>query len=311
MSVKSETIKLVGELEDEFLKKSGTGSQVSIFLCGGAGKHEEELRKAIGTRIVDLTSKYAYAVHYPEDFFIELMLGHQKHDLLSLENILANSVHAVAIILHSPGTFAELGAFSNHPALSQKLIIVTDPKYRNHRSFINLGPIRFLQTKTRSKILHIQLNQGNLDNLATSIAEAAREIAKTSSPRHDLTNPLAAYQFFLAVINVFDPIPKSALINLVDSLRPSDGKLIRTVGETVVNSLINERKVFYNGIDLSITSEGRNELLLSGRTKRRINERSWFLTKIRLQALNQCLRKYHRSIWEGQLSLAEPVERRV
>jgi hypothetical protein len=298
--VNSQTIKLVEDLEKEFLTKSGTGSQVSIFLCGGAGKQEGELRKAIGARIVDLTSKYAYSVHYPEDLFIELMLGHQKHDLLSLENILANSVHAVVIILHSPGTFAELGAFSNHPILSQKLIIVTDPKYKNRRSFINLGPIRFLQTKTHSKILHLQLNHANLDNLATSIAEAAREIAKTSSPQHDLTNPLAAYQFFLATIYVFDPIPKTALMDLVDSLRPGDGKLVRTVGETVVNSLINERKVFYNGIDLSVTPDGTKELLLSSRTKKRIKEKRSFLTKIRLQALNYCLRKYHKNIWEEQ-----------
>jgi hypothetical protein len=49
-NVKSETIKLAAELENEFLEKSGTGFQVSIFLCGGAGKQEGELRSAIGTR---------------------------------------------------------------------------------------------------------------------------------------------------------------------------------------------------------------------------------------------------------------------
>ncbi len=258
------------------------------------------MRRAIGARIVDLTSKYAYAVHYPEDLFVELMLGHQKHDLLSLENILANSVHAVAIILHSPGTLAELGAFANHPILSQKLVIVTDPKYRNRRSFINLGPIRYLQTKTQSKILHLRLEPENLDNLATGIAGASREVAKTSSPKRDLTNPLAAYQFVLAAIHVFDPIPKAALMNLIDSLRPGDGKLVRTVGETVVNSLINERKVFFNGVDLSITREGMNELILSERTKGRIKARSAFLSKIRVQALNLCLRRYHKNIWEEQ-----------
>ncbi len=298
--MKPETVKLAAELENEFLEKSGTGFQVTIFLCGGAGKQEGELRRAIGTRIVDLTSKYAYAVHYPEDLFVELMLGHQKHDLLNLENILANSVHAVVIILHSPGTFAELGAFSNHPSLNQKLVIVTDPKYRNHRSFINLGPIRYLRTKTHSKILYLNLEPRNLDNLATAIAEASREIAKTSSPKHDLTNPLAAYQFFLAAIHVFDPIPKAGLMNLVDSLRPGDGKLVRTVGETVVNSLVNERKVFFNGVDLSITPEGMDELILAGRTKTRIKARSRFLSKIRIKALNLCLRKYHKIIWEEQ-----------
>jgi hypothetical protein len=230
------------------------------------------------------------------------MLGHQKHDLLSLENILANSVHAVAIILHSPGTFAELGAFANHPILSQKLIVVIDPKYRNHRSFINLGPIRYLRTKTTSKILHLSLEPENLDNLATAIAEASREIAKAASPKNDLTNPLAAYQFFLAAIHVFDPVPKAGLMNLVDSLRPGDGKLVRTVGETVVNSLVNERKVFFNGVDLSITPEGMNELILSGRTKTRIKTRSRLLSKIRVQALNLCLRKYHKNkeFWEEQ-----------
>lgn len=65
--MKLETMKLAAELENEFLKKTGTGFQVSIFLCGGGGKQESELRRAIGTRIIERTSKYAYAVHYVKD----------------------------------------------------------------------------------------------------------------------------------------------------------------------------------------------------------------------------------------------------
>jgi len=53
--------------------------------------------------------------------FIEFILGHQKQDLLTLENLLADSVNTVVILLQSPGTFTELGAFTNYEKLTEML----------------------------------------------------------------------------------------------------------------------------------------------------------------------------------------------
>ena len=120
-------IKIASKLRDQFLDPLTT-SDISIFLCGGAGDHEAELRRKLGAALAALKSKYRYSIFYPEDMFMELVLGHQKLDLLTLENILAKSVSSVVILLHSAGTLTELGAFSNHRLLKDKLVVVMDPK---------------------------------------------------------------------------------------------------------------------------------------------------------------------------------------
>ena len=92
---------------ESFLKKDN----VSIFLCGGSSPTDEKFRRELGTTISTTKSKYRYSVFFPEDMFVELILGHQGVDLLTLENLLAESVSAVTILVQSPGTIAELGAF--------------------------------------------------------------------------------------------------------------------------------------------------------------------------------------------------------
>lgn len=63
-------------------------------------------------------------------------------DLLLFEKDLGYLTSAVMIFLESPGSIAELGAFSQIESLSERLIIVVADNYHPARSFISLGPIR-------------------------------------------------------------------------------------------------------------------------------------------------------------------------
>ena len=112
--------KLALELKEYFESELQSADEIPIFLCGGSSSEHKRLRAKLGKQISHIISKYTYSVHYPEDMFIELIAGHHGKDLLTLENVLANSVHCVVILLQSPGTFAELGAFSNHNELCNK-----------------------------------------------------------------------------------------------------------------------------------------------------------------------------------------------
>ena len=308
MIVEAKVIEIARRIEDQFLSTANNPNDISIFLCGGKDKQEVELRKRLRTRISAAISKYRYRVYFPEDMFVELILGHQRHDLLSLENLLADSVNAVAILLQSPGTFTELGAFANHDKLKDKLIIVVNPKYAHVKSFINLGPIRYLRRKSKSKVLFCQIKLPNLDNLAKRISDSAREITKFSLPKIELTNPIATYEFYLALIYVFDPIPLTKILEIATMLSGSTNKsIVSTAAQTVINTLISEQKITYSAGVLSTTPQGVNTLIYNNRTKKNINKISTTLTELRVKTLNLTLRKNYYKKCVGQSNLVELV----
>ena len=293
----SKIIKIVNELNKQFLDKSQNLNEISIFLCGGSGKEEEKFRREVGEKISKRPSPYKYYVYYPEDMFIELILGYQKQDLLTLENLLADSASSIVILLQSPGTFTELGAFTNYKKLSNKLIVIIDPKYTRKKSFINLGPVRFLKTKTKSKVLSMPMNNSNLNKLVEQITETTRDMDKHSLQTRDLTNPIFAYRFYLALIYIFEPIPKNAVIAISRLLATNKERKIATVAEIVINGLINERRVFLSSKNLSTTSKGADDLIYGSNTKKRAHLILEFLTELRLEALNLIHRKNYRRIW--------------
>src|SRR3989338_7401627 len=128
---------------------------ISVFLCGkrpdSEGGEREKIKKMLEAR----TYGSGIDVYYPEDIFEELLRSGKSQNLLDLENFLADSVHVVVILPESPGSFAELGAFANSPALKDKLLVLLDAKYKKDRSFINLGPLKYLKEKTSSIVYWI------------------------------------------------------------------------------------------------------------------------------------------------------------
>lgn len=289
-------IDIAYKLKVQFLDELPSSDEISLFLCGGSRVEEKKFRRQLGKQISDIRSKYMYSVYYPEDMFIELILGHQRQDLLSLENLLANGVHCVVILLQSPGTFTELGAFSNYKKLSNKLVVVIDPRHKGKRSFISLGPVRYLESKTQSKVLYSHMHHSNLEALTKDLSEAIRSIARHSQPVNDLSNPILSYRFYLALIYVFDQIRKDLLFDVLRGLGISQQD-IEVSAETVINSLINERKVAFVSGKLSVTPSGIDSLIYDNKTKRRARATLSLLSELRLEALNLTLRKSYYRMW--------------
>lgn len=107
-----------------------------VFLCGGAiSERRSQLILFLQRHRPDVV------VFKAEDVWLQIA---KKTNLnaLEMEDQLAQLADLVAVIVESPGTFAELGAFSLSPKLRKKLLPILDVKYRDHRdSFINSGPI--------------------------------------------------------------------------------------------------------------------------------------------------------------------------
>jgi len=300
----SKILDIAQELKKEFLDELPRTSEISLFLCGGGSAEELRFRRQIGKKISQIKSKYLYSVYYPEDMFIELILGHQRKDLLSLEDLLATGANCVVILLQSPGTFSELGAFTNYSELKNKLVVVIEPKYKHSRSFISLGPIRFLETRTQSKVLYYRMDTSNLDFLSKEIAEASRNIARHSTPINDLSNPIASCKFYLSLIYVFDLISKDYLSALIEKLadnESTDKITALTVYEAVLGGLFSERKIAYFSDKLSITPKGINDLVYDNKTKRRSSYIISLLSKFRIDTLNITLRrKYYKEVWAAR-----------
>jgi hypothetical protein len=83
--------------------------KTTIFLCGKNINDKDSIRYKVAEI---LKTRYSYAskfdLVYPEGIFEDLLYGSNATDLLSLENLLADSVDAVVVIPESAGSFAEL-----------------------------------------------------------------------------------------------------------------------------------------------------------------------------------------------------------
>jgi hypothetical protein len=111
-----------------------------IFLCGGKGSsRRENLREYLVKFHKNLSIFYAEAV------WTEIIKAKAAASALEIEKYLASLADVVIVIVESPGTFAELGAFSLSNELRQKLLTIMDSVYEsNEESFIKTGPIRWV-----------------------------------------------------------------------------------------------------------------------------------------------------------------------
>lgn len=122
----------------------------SIFLCGGK-LNSTCVRSFFYNNVKDIDG---LAIKFPEGLFDEI-LEENLYDLLTLEELLANSVDAIVIFPESPGSFVELGAFTKNRSLREKMICVMDVKHKHDFSFINLGPIRILKNTIKEHKNHL------------------------------------------------------------------------------------------------------------------------------------------------------------
>lgn len=288
--MKPQVLELVKQLKSYYEEELKRAKEISIFLCGGSTAEQNKFRILLGKQISQITSKYTYSIHYPEDMFIEVISGHQARDLLTLENMLADSVDCILILLQSPGTFTELGAFSNHVRLCNKLIILIDKEFKGKRSFISLGPLRYLRYHTSSKILYSDISADNLPTLARQIVDAAREIPKQPIVSNYLANPISSLRFYLALVYTFEPLDKTLLFVILKQLAPGEKDII-TVARTVTNKLASRQEISIDGNIMCMTPKGIDTLLCDNVTKKHSDYVSSYLSDIRLKALNLTMRK--------------------
>jgi hypothetical protein len=168
-----------------------------IFLCGGAlSRRRDYVAKYIRKHHPDKL------VFYADDVWAQIAKiqssgsKKRKHtaNALEMERQLAGFADMVAIIVESAGTFTELGAFSLSDELRRKVLPIIDVSYKNDESFINTGPVRWVDIDSTfaptifvdfevilSAVAEIDDRLGRLTRTGRG-REKVKEI--TNSPRH-------------------------------------------------------------------------------------------------------------------------------
>jgi len=292
-------------LIDEHVFTQLAKRRITVFLVGAGRESPNSLRQAI---YKELTSRVFYRawfdVYYPEEIFEELIRGRGHFDLLSLENLLAKSVHSVVIILESPGAIAELGAFSNQKGLCDRLVVVVDEKYRKAKTFIMLGPVRYLNKKTKSIVIFHNLRNPLLEELGTQIREAVRRISRGVQIETSVANPIAAQHFILSAIYLMEPVGREILNEMVQAVRrKTPSKATTIIVTSSLNILLRQREVILRDGKYRLTHEGLERLRLAMKSEPQGRSIEHLLDEVRVKILNRTLR--------GQRKLLETKERAI
>ena len=208
--------------------------QIDMFLCGGMSTR---FKKSYRDQIRGKIESDNINVLYPEDLFME-MLNRKKYDLLTLEAVLARNSDVIVIFPESPGSYAELGAFSNNNETANKLVVFQHNKFKRAHSFISQGPISYMQ----------KLHKGSVYYFNEDMDMAAQELQKVLRHRFKLykTIPSIAFKdidqltglmtFSMMLLFFYDKLAVYVLKN----------SILELFGE--LNKLTNDFDIIYNAV---------------------------------------------------------------
>lgn len=136
-----------------------------VFLCG-ANKPDgtvSERRRAI----LEFAQKNLPHTQFflAEKIFPLLQKEGHKANLLDIEHSISSFADKILVVLESNSSFAELGAFC-HIELRNKIIVINNIKFKDSKSFINLGPIKAIEEDSGSEnIILYNMNDDGINKL--------------------------------------------------------------------------------------------------------------------------------------------------
>ncbi len=194
------------------LYKKDVDYTLNIFLCGADTGRTDSFRHLLNIEF----QKYAkFNVVYPE-FIFATLLNQKDSNLLELEDELATYVDLIIIPLEGQGALAEIGAFAVNKKLLPKIIAINDIRYKNAKSFINLGPIDLIKRNNSSNLFYFTKGKEKdiLKNLVDSIS--SKRIAKKDS--YDLVNIFNLSRYLFYLISIYQPLTKKEMFDRLNQL---------------------------------------------------------------------------------------------
>lgn len=264
-------------------------SKVTVFLCGSDLSEKDKLRYQISEGFKKGTHWYWFDIIYPEEIFDELLYGADSQDLLSLEDLLAESVDAILLIPESPGSFTELGAFANDDKLRGKMVCVVDERYKNRRSFISRGPIKLIRKENKNRIIFI--DPADISGAMSKIAAVLRKVKKASTKNSEDINLLQLQNFLLPSIYLLEPVTRNELAQVVSFVSARKTSVFPAT-TAALSMLTRARKVELTSNGYKLTKLGLDSFVGFKRARARSEtiQNTLLLDKLRLHILNFKLR---------------------
>ena len=200
---------------------------IVVFLCGGASNSKsknirDKVRTLLENEKKTLWNK-PYKIFYPEDLLIEVINKTKEADLLSYEQFLANNSHVISIICESPGALVELGAFTNNEYTVDKVIAAVDKGRVKDKSFIMLGPIKYL--KKRNKLNVVEYGQDEVE-FVRRLSKNIREKSRLSGVRNsmiNLTTIIGMHYFIQLLLYFFKTLNSKELVAIIEYISKEEG----------------------------------------------------------------------------------------
>jgi len=250
------------QIHDEVYKSFHT-YKTTLFLCGAGRTTAGSVREQIDDALKSGWFSYQYDMFYPEDLFDELLLGPGHHDLISLENILADSVDAVVLVVESYGAVAELGSFASNNKLRKKLACVVDKRYRREKSFIQHGPLRLLRDKKEGEIVYG--DYADVPRMIEPIRRAVGRIRKAAKKKTGVTNVVQAHHFLLPCVFLFEPVTRDTLVTLVKHASGSGLRTATALSTGAISILTKNRDIVLSPDGYRLTPSGIDRFASLGR----------------------------------------------
>ena len=231
-----------------------------VFICGGLNsKPRDTLRNYLRKQKEELQIFYAERVW-------ELISANPGLGALKMESDLAALSDLVVIIVESPGTFAELGAFSHVEALRKKLLAIVDLQYKGANSFINTGPIRWIDEESAFRPT-IWARHNQILECAGELESRINTIPKPKSAKvSDLAKSRKHLLFFLCdLVGVIAPTTVESIGYFMERIAPTvpiaELETTLLVGLAEAMGLLRKDNITFAGVEVTFFSPARTDAL--------------------------------------------------
>jgi hypothetical protein len=225
-----------------------------IFLCGASQTSKLSKRDILARLLPSGFHFYKYELIYPEEIFEELISGPNSIDLLSLENMLAESVDAIVIVPESPGAIAELGAFANNESLRNKMVCVQDVNYRRKKSFINYGPIKLIRKSDFGSVVYVDFNDP--ERHIVKVRNAIAKVFQATNKKPNVADLLQSENFIIPCIYLLEPVSREIMESMVRYASDATEPIAKSVTSAALTILGKKNFVSISPDGYSLTSVG-------------------------------------------------------
>lgn len=177
-----------------------------VFLCGAHLSPRRDALNKYFQRFADTA-----LVFYAESVWAVISAAMPAANALEVEGQLADLADIVIILVESPGTFAELGAFANSERLRAKLLPILDVRHEGADSFLVTGPIKWVNSASK----FAPAIWTDFDRVLLASSQIEERLARLGRSRpakikhaEMLGNPKHLLFFVCDLVSVFGPCPR-------------------------------------------------------------------------------------------------------